>query len=193
MAAAILPPDPLVEELVRSMNWVVVSEGEFREMSHVNLQESNVIRHHLMRLCNLTTAPLRCVNVSDSLVGISAWAKGRSSSFKLNGLLRRALPWGLFGRKSLVNLHIGTKTNPADDPSRHVLLRSADVPDAWMVPLLVGLSDVDVDDLGKDIRALCTDVIAEDGWGIEILNLRPPPTAVGTGWWASPRHQSATL
>eukprot|EP00973_Karenia_brevis_P050950 7074893-Karenia_brevis.AAC.1 len=44
--------------------------------------------------------PARIVNLSDSKVVVYSFAKGRSSSYRLNGLLRRALGHLLLGRKA---------------------------------------------------------------------------------------------
>eukprot|EP00972_Heterocapsa_arctica_P066066 9745532-Heterocapsa_arctica.AAC.1 len=57
-------------------------------------------------------------NGSDSRVAIGCWAKGRSSSYLLNGVLRATMGWLVFGRKALANFWICSGSNVADDPSR---------------------------------------------------------------------------
>ena len=49
---------------------------------------------------------------------LAAFSKGRSSSFQLNGLLRRSLFWQIGCGLAPALLWIGTKCNPADHPSR---------------------------------------------------------------------------
>ena len=49
---------------------------------------------------------------------MGAMAKGRSSSFRINGLLRATLPFLLVCDMALAFNWIGTKSNPADHPSR---------------------------------------------------------------------------
>eukprot|EP00973_Karenia_brevis_P040618 5618163-Karenia_brevis.AAC.1 len=68
--------------------------------------------------------PSRIVNVSDSKVVVHAFAKGRSSAFRLNHLIRKTLGFLILGRKEFVNLWVRTDVNPSDDPSRFVQLRA---------------------------------------------------------------------
>ena len=76
------------------------------------------------------------VNGVDSLVCLGAWCKGRSSSTQINRLLRRILPWRVFGRKSLENLHMCSEHIPADAPSRLKPLPPRRVPEPLMEALL---------------------------------------------------------
>eukprot|EP00973_Karenia_brevis_P057981 8071535-Karenia_brevis.AAC.1 len=80
--------------------------------------------------------PCRAVNISDSKVVVYCFAKGRSSSYRLNGLLRRVLGHLVLGRVSFVNLWVRSECNPADDPSRFVRLRAPMAPEKWLSPLL---------------------------------------------------------
>ena len=77
------------------MPWEVTSSRHFAESSHINLQEAREIICMLKRRCRFSILGKRGVNVSESNVSIFAWAKGRSSSYVLNGLLRIAMAWPL--------------------------------------------------------------------------------------------------
>ena len=56
--------------------------------------------------------------MNDSRVVIGAFGKGRSSSFKLNGILRGLIPHMILGCVSFALVWIETGANPADHPSR---------------------------------------------------------------------------
>ncbi len=110
-------PDPVAGELFQCMPWIVHRSWRHRHSAHVNLQE-------LEEICEVRGAvrhslePQRMVNGVDSLVCLGTWCKGRSSSTQINRLLRRILPWRVFGRMSLENLHMCSQHNPADAPCR---------------------------------------------------------------------------
>ena len=63
--------------------------------------------------------PSRLTSGSDSLVGVGAFAKGRSPSFKLNSVLRSAMPFSILfgGKNQQVNFKVATQRNPSDDLS----------------------------------------------------------------------------
>ena len=77
--------------------------------------------------------PCRSVNIVDSRVGLGAVAKGRSSSHKLNGVLRSFIPYSVAGQKSVVDIWGATDEKVADDPTRHKIVRE---PDPEAVPWL---------------------------------------------------------
>ena len=112
-------PSVFASTVAECMPWTVTSSYSFRETSHVNLQELRALRREVIRLvargvCLGTVL----IALNDSRVVVGAVAKGRSSSFKLNGLLRGMLPHLVMGRVSLGVLWIETEANPADHPSR---------------------------------------------------------------------------
>ena len=112
----VIPPDPLIGELA-AMDWEVVRGGQFRESHHVNLQELSSIFYELRSLGSFYFGQVRHISLTDSWVSLAVWAKGRSSSGRLNGIMRRALAWSAFSGISFCNLHVMSKHNPADDPS----------------------------------------------------------------------------
>ena len=134
--STLLPPDPLAAEIVKCIDWRVTRSHSFSETSHINLQEMHELRLELQDSANRSLTPLRLVNGTDSMVCLGAWARGRSSSYLLNGILRRTLGWQIMGRKSLSNFHLRSEDNPSDDPSRLVELRAPSTAPAWMSPLL---------------------------------------------------------
>jgi hypothetical protein len=72
----------------------------------------------LLKQVTLGPGEMRIINLCDSRVVVGFWANGRSSSRKLNNLLRKAVGLSVAGRIVIVNLWVGTKWNPADAPSR---------------------------------------------------------------------------
>ena len=128
--------DPAVIETVKSMDWRVTRSHTFRETAHVNLQETNELIGAFRDMCDKVETPSRFVVGSDSRVCIGAWTKGRSSSFQLNGLLRRTLGYHVMSGHSVHLIWLPTDVNPADDPSRFVPLRTPTPPRPWLGPLL---------------------------------------------------------
>jgi len=130
-------PDPVVSTVARCVPWKVTRNHDFPETQHINVQELNEIKNELEYSSVLSQVPERCVNIADSRVGVGAWARGRSSSFQLNGILRQAAGWRTLTRKVLVNVFAVSGDNPGDDPSRDVTLRSPQPPPEWLEPDLV--------------------------------------------------------
>ena len=91
----------------------------------------------LKRLVKTHKVPSRFVLGSDSRVCIGAWVKGRSSSFLLNGILRKTIGWQVLSGHTIHLIWLPTKENPSDDPSRFARLRSPKDPAAWLAPLLI--------------------------------------------------------
>ena len=116
-------PDPIVSEVSRSAPWVTTRNHSFPETQHINLQELNEVANEIEYAANLSLAPERIVNICDSRVAVGAWARGRSSSTLVNGILRRATCWRVLLRKTLGNVFAVSGDNPADDPSRDCPLR----------------------------------------------------------------------
>ena len=71
----------------------------FRQTSHVNLQELRALRREIIRMAR---APEHhnsiVVALNGSRVVCGCVAKGRSSSYKLNGMLRGLLPHLIMGK-----------------------------------------------------------------------------------------------
>ena len=87
---------------------------------HINLKEGRVALSSLRRACRVQELMgHRKLTVSDNMCAVSAFSKGRSSSFKMNRLCRIAAAIQ-FGCGILWHLrHVETKRNVADEPSRN--------------------------------------------------------------------------
>ena len=130
-------PDPIVSTVARCVPWQVTRNHDFSETQHINIQELAEVKLELEYSSVLSQIPERCVNIADSRVAVGAWARGRSSSFQLNGILRQAACWKALTRKVLVDVFAVSGDNPGDDPSRDVELRSPETPPDWLEPDLV--------------------------------------------------------
>ena len=121
-----------VNDLGDCLHWKVTGSYEFRRTSHVNLQELRAIKVELNKMGRAGTPihqvqPLLC----DSQVCCAVLSKGRSSSYKLNGILRSMLPTMLVLDVCFAANWIGTKHNPADHPSRGAPLPPPLPPPKW--------------------------------------------------------------
>ena len=134
-AHMIAPPDPDLASLVRTLPWTEHRSRRFRRTEHINLQELEEVIEELRLACRRSLAPARLVNAIDSGVVLGAWARGRSSSRQVNRRLRHALGWAILGRKSLVNVHLASAENPADDASRFVPMRLPVADGSWVEAL----------------------------------------------------------
>ncbi len=109
--------NPIADQVLECIPWKTTRAHHFPETKHVNLQEiEEVIWEVQDRVMRHGVQPMRSVNWADSLVTLGCWAKGRSSSFAVNGSLRRSSCWCIFGRKALANIFCESARNPADDP-----------------------------------------------------------------------------
>lgn len=100
--------------------WTLVANDRWFDVhEHINLKEAKVCLMSLRRLCrsqgNMGT---RCLTISDSMVSILCFSKGRSSSSGLNNLCRRAAAYQVGCNIGWSLRHIRTDKNPADAPSR---------------------------------------------------------------------------
>ncbi|CAE7526448.1 unnamed protein product, partial [Symbiodinium pilosum] len=126
-------PSVFASSVAECLPWRVTSSYSFKQTSHVNLQELRALRREVIRLA--AHGKLRgtiLIALNDSRVVVGAVAKGRSSSFKLNGLLRGMLPHLVLGQISLAVLWIETAANPADHPSRFRSLPPPRRPRDWL-------------------------------------------------------------
>jgi hypothetical protein len=80
------------------------------------------------------------ISLNDSRVVVGAFSKGRSSSFKLNGILRSLVPFLVLGNLKVVLLWVETESNLADHPSRFRPLPPPKVPPFWVQKLGIGNS-----------------------------------------------------
>ena len=84
---------PLTEEAIKFVRWEVSRCYDFKETSHINLQEVREVSGELKARVERCVTPSCGIHFADSMVTIGAWGHGRSSSYLLNGLLRKNIPW----------------------------------------------------------------------------------------------------
>lgn len=132
-------PSVFASTVAECLDWKVVSSYSFRQTSHINLQEARALKREIIR--ESSDFSLRknikiCLN--DSRVCCGAFAKGRSSSFKLNGIMRGLVPFLVFAQLTLALLWVETASNIADYPSRFSPLPPPRSPPCWLRALGVG-------------------------------------------------------
>ena len=116
------------------VHWAVTSSYSFRNTSHINLQEARALRREIIRLTSyFERGGVVQICLNDSRVVVGATAKGRSSAFRLNGVLRTQLPFLLFGDVALALIWVETLCNRADYPSRFLPLPAPCCPPRWLV------------------------------------------------------------
>ena len=127
---------PQINELGRVLDWRVTASYSFRQTSHINLQELRALRREVMKMSS-TGRPLHVVQniLCDSQVAVGAVSKGRSSSYKLNGVLRGMLPYLVVPDIAMSLIYINTHCNPADFPSRFAPLPAPDPLPDWLKAL----------------------------------------------------------
>lgn len=102
-------PSIFASVLGLSLPWRATSSYSFRQTSHINLQEARALKNEIVKRSSdpqQSGSIQLCLN--DSRVVCGAVAKGRSSSFKLNGILRGMLPFLIFSNISLAMIWIET-------------------------------------------------------------------------------------
>ena len=134
--ALVAPPletSKFAASIAPCLEWQVVGSYSFRKTYHINLQEARALKREV---CRLSSDPANIgsiqVALNDSMVVVGAVCKGRSSSFRLNGILRSQLPFLAFADISLALLWVETAANLADWPSRFRSLPPPVSPRAWM-------------------------------------------------------------
>ena len=134
----------------------------------------------------LHLSPSRIVVVVGSGVAVGAITKGRSSSFMINGLLRKLMSHLIMSQTTIALIWVPSAENPSDDPSRFVPLRQPRIVNAdW---LAAGLVPEVVKHSGargpSQSRRLCLEVFAGyGGLSAALINLNLP---VGRPWEAFP-------
>ena len=91
---------PVLHDLVAAARWEVGTVVRSKNTRHVNLQEPMGSKQVLKDRCQTTLEPERLCNGVDSRVVLGAWGKGRSSSGKLNSIIKSIMSWCLVGQKA---------------------------------------------------------------------------------------------
>ena len=112
----------------RKADFKTVFSIRAKRKAHINLLETSALNLGLeWMLRNPRRHHKRVTILLDSRVVIGGAAKGRSSSKPLLRELRRTAALVLAGSLQPYYVHIGTKDNPADEPSRGVRHRSREL------------------------------------------------------------------
>lgn len=105
-------------------DWAPVFSLHVQDERHINLDECKALRFGVIRDAECKNRRRRRkIYLVDSGVAVGAFAKGRSSSKKINREIRRLLPYLLGGRLYMQLIWIPSHANPSDPLSRHVSLR----------------------------------------------------------------------
>ena len=148
-------PSPMLSaplELEAVMNahcWSTTHACTFSHRQHINILEMKMVKAELKDLTKNVSDPHRAVLLVDSRVVVGAFSKGRSSSRQLNRLLRSMLGWTIAGRVSLHLVWVGTKSNPADHPSRDAAIPAPSPEDPILATALSSLSPEEKDFIQK--------------------------------------------
>ncbi|CAE7669804.1 osm1 [Symbiodinium sp. CCMP2592] len=112
-------PSKFGSVVAECVHWRIISGYTFRQTSHINLQEARALRRELIKLAadpSWRNSLVVCLNDSNVVVG--AFTKGRSSSYRLNGILRGLVPHLVLANLGVGLIWIETSSNRADQPSR---------------------------------------------------------------------------
>ena len=140
-ANRLMQPSSDVDVLGKCLDWKVDLQGTFRRPGHINLLEARTIKYTVRDLAREAgereviaagTHLLLC----DSQVCVGSLGKGRSSSFKLNGIWRSMVGYLVLAQMWLGLLWVSTGCNPADYPSRARSLPAPEKPPGWVNDLM---------------------------------------------------------
>ncbi len=162
LETAVLPE--VAVKCIQAARWRVRRKVTFKSTAHVNLQEARGVRLVVRDEAGDSNVPRRVVILVDSKVVLGAVAKGRSSSSKLNGIIRSLFGYLVFARFSISLVWIESALNPADDPTRDVPLRTPmDWPEVCELILPAGIGDRTSEIADRFRSRLCLEVFAGQG------------------------------
>ena len=121
LSGSFLNPKAYPRESVRSCwwQWDQLFHVRWEHTEHINpLEVRAIFLSILWRARNLCLANRRVFNVTDSYVGLSILAKGRTSSQKLQPIVRKVCAMLLAAQTILILGHVDSADNPTDEGSR---------------------------------------------------------------------------
>ena len=122
--AAAPPLDAEFAAVIAEWPWRVCAAYDM-EADHINAQELRVFVSLIVRRCrSAANTGQRIVGLLDNLAATGAAAKGRSSSRRMNRLLRRLGAFLMAADVYIAPKYVPSGVNPADPPSRHRSLRA---------------------------------------------------------------------
>lgn len=132
-------PSRFGSALGECLSWQSTSSYHFRQTAHINLQEDRALRKEI---CDLASDPNSHgkihIALNDSRVVVAAVAKGRSSSFRLNGILRSTIPFLVLADIAIGLIWVETSSNPADHPSRFKPIPPPSIFPQWLFKYNIG-------------------------------------------------------
>ena len=117
VGGALRPPE-LTIELVGKIHWKLGFAHKWERTAHINILEAETILMALQWLAASNTHEQRIIFLCDSAVCISALTKDRSSSPTMLRMARRIIALQLAINVHLAFVHIASKYNLANPPSR---------------------------------------------------------------------------
>ena len=121
LSGRFLNPRAFPRESVRSnwWDWTQLFTVRWEHEEHINpLEVRAIFLSVLWRARNLCLANRRIFNVTDSYVGLSILAKGRTSGKKLQPIVRKVCAMLLAAQAMMIMGHIDSADNPTDEGSR---------------------------------------------------------------------------
>ena len=113
-----LPDSKPVCEFVKTRRWRLVFNPKWKRPAHINELEALIILLSIRWLLAKQVQNVRVVVLSDSFVVLGVIAKGRSSRPTMLRFARMLAALVLAVNLEIVPVHVPTKINPADGPSR---------------------------------------------------------------------------
>ena len=121
LTGTFLNPKAYPRESVRASwwRWRQLFHVRWDRQEHINpLEVRAIFLSVLWRARNLCLANRRIFNVTDSYVGLSILAKGRTSSQKLQPIVRKISAMLLAAQAVMILGHVDSSDNPTDEGSR---------------------------------------------------------------------------
>ena len=114
-----LPPPSLLSDSWRHITWHDVVAVTWKHVDHIHLGEARALNLWLEVLCRFShTRHSRLLDLCDSQSATGAFAKGRSSSFTLNRLMRKRAALEIAADVSIIVAWVCSADQPADKLSR---------------------------------------------------------------------------
>ena len=130
-------PQSEIDAVAAGLRWRVTASYSYRQTAHVNLQEARaVVRCLRQYFRNGGKGSCRQIVLNDSQVCVGAMTKGRSSSRRLNWILRQLMCLQIAGRVQLGLVWVSTHANPADYPSRFQSMPPPSPLPSWVVEMM---------------------------------------------------------
>ena len=119
----ILSPKSVTRQSIQAdwWRWLPVFKTRWQVSEHINLLELRAIMHAAKyQILHHRVAHARIFHITDSFIGMSIIAKGRSASKQLSRILKELNAWLLGYGVYMILAHVESTENPTDGASRQV-------------------------------------------------------------------------